>query len=319
MAEHGDTQRAADETAPKAGDTVPDAGDSVPDAGDSAPDAGETVELALKDVRRLLPEDPARLRDQLPGLEPDRQITDWGRSERVEALVDRTLYDFLYRFWFRVEVDGVENIPETGGAMLVANHSGVLPSDGAMIAKAIREEHARRRTLHLATESPLAGVPGVGMLATKLGAVGAHPANLHRLLFDERQLVLVFPEGRRGTAKPISQRYRLRPFDHAGFVPTAIRARVPIVPVAVVGAEEALPRLGAPRLLRRLVRVPLAPALPLPAKFHIRFLEPVETEELDPGLTGDSAFVEDLSRDIQALIQENLLELVARRRSVWLG
>lgn len=288
-------------------------------AGQDATDPGLTTELALEDVRRLLPEDPEQLRDQLPGLEPERQITDWGRSERVEGLVDRTLYDLLYRVWFRVDVEGMENVPATGGAMLVANHSGALPSDGAMIAKAIREEHPRSRTLQHATESSLAGWPGVGMLATKLGAVGAHPANLHRLLFDERQLVLVFPEGERGVAKPVSQRYRLRPFHGDGFAATAIRAGVPIVPVAVVGAEEAMPRLGTPRLLRRLVRFPLAPALPLPAKFSIRFLEPVEPDELDPALAADPASVDALARDIQALIQENLLELVARRRSVWLG
>jgi 1-acyl-sn-glycerol-3-phosphate acyltransferase len=291
----------------------------MPDQEESDVEAGATVELALDDIRRLLPEDPALLRAELPGLEADRQVTDWGRSERVEGLVDRTLYDFLYHYWFRVEVEGVENVPAESGALLVANHSGVLPSDGAMIAKAIRERHVNRRTTALATESDLAGLPGVGMLVTKLGAVAAHPANLHRLLFDERQLVLAFPEGRQGVRKPLGQRYRLRSFQNSVFVPTAIHARVPIVPIAVLGAEEALPRFAGLGPLRRLTRIPLSTGLPLPAKFRIRFLEPVQTDGFDTASGRDPGFVDALQADIRALIQENLLELVAQRRSVWLG
>ena len=91
--------------------------------------------------------------------------------------------------------------PPTAARCSCPTTSGVMPSDGAMIAKAVREEHPRPRPLHIATASPFPGLPGVGMLVTKLGAVGAHPANLHRLLFDEDQLVLVFPEGNRGTAQ----------------------------------------------------------------------------------------------------------------------
>jgi 1-acyl-sn-glycerol-3-phosphate acyltransferase len=291
----------------------------MPDHDEPEFEAGATVELAREDLRRALPIDPEHLRQQLPGLEPERHITDWGRSERVEAIVDRTLYDFLYHYWHRVEVEGIDNVPLEGGALIVANHAGVLPSDGAMIAKAIRERHGRRRTLQMATESNLAGLPGVGMLVTKLGAVSAHPANLHRLLFDERQLVLVFPEGTRGVRKPLGQRYRLRPFERTAFVHTAIHARVPIVPVAVLGAEEAMPRFASLGPLEQLRRVPLTTGVPLPAKFRIRFLEPVETAELDPASSSDPGFVDGLQGDIRALIQENLLELVAQRRSVWFG
>jgi 1-acyl-sn-glycerol-3-phosphate acyltransferase len=289
------------------------------DGGDSEFETGATVELALEDLRRMLPAEPGDLRQQLPGLEPERQVTDWGRSERIESVVDRTLYEFLYHYWFRVEVEGIENVPVDGGALLVANHAGAIPSDGAMVAKAIREEHRRRRAVQIATESQLAGLPGLGMLVTKLGAVAAHPANLHRLLFDERQLVLVFPEGHRGVRKPLGQRYRLRRFDRVAFVQAAIRARAPIVPVAVLGAEEATPTFGSLRALRRFAHLPLTTGVPLPAKFRIRFLEPVETDELDDAAGGDPGFVEALQADVRALIQENLLELVAQRRSVWLG
>ncbi len=279
----------------------------MPDAaGDSEPSAGTDLEPAVTGEA---------LRRYLPGLEPDRHVDDWGRSERVEALVDRTLYEFLYHYWFRVAVEGVENVPPEGGALLVANHAGALPPDAAMIAKAVREEHPNPRPVTFVTDQKLADVPGVGMLVTKIGGVADHPANLHRLLFDEGQLVLIFPEGTSGPAKPLKERYRLRPFEHGNFVHAAVSAQVPIVPVAVVGAEEAVPVLAPLSFLPRLTRLPrvrLAPLIPLPAKFTIRFLEPVHVEAERPGADA-------LAEDIRALIQENLLEMVSHRRSAWLG
>lgn len=286
------------------------------------PDAGATAEFALTDSGGRLPVRLEDLREQLPGLEPDRQVTDWGRSERLETAVDRTVYDFLYHLWFRVEVEGIENVPEQAGALLVANHSGIVPADGAMIAKAVREEHLRSRSVHVSTDGSLAGIPGLGMLATKLGAVADHPANLHRLLYDERALVLTFPEGRQGARKPIKQRYLLRSFREAEFVRTAMRAAAPIVPIAVLGAEEASPvfaRFGPLRRLTRLPRLPLGPGVPLPAKFRIRFLEPVGTGDQAEAPWRDGQLVQSLGADIRALIQENLLEMVGARQSVWLG
>jgi 1-acyl-sn-glycerol-3-phosphate acyltransferase len=251
------------------------------------------------------------LRDHLPGLEPERRLTDWGRSERVEGLVDRAVYDFLYHYWFRVEVEGIENVPGEGPALLLANHAGALAPDAAMIAKAIREEHPRARPVQFLVRRRLTEFPGLGMLLTKVGGIPHHDANLHRLLFDEGQLVLAFPEGAGGAQKPLKERYRLRRFEHLSLVDGAVRAGAPIIPVAVIGAEEAAPVLATLSRLTRLVNVPLAPPVPLPAKFRIRFLEPVDA--------GDRAHVAALAHDIRALIQENLLEMVAQRRSVWLG
>jgi 1-acyl-sn-glycerol-3-phosphate acyltransferase len=262
------------------------------------------------------------LREQLPGVEPDREITDWGRSERLEGVVDRLVYDFLYHYWFRVEVEGIENVPERGGALLVANHSGTLPSDGAMVVKAVREQHPHHRQVHLATHESLAEVPGVGMVLTKLGGIPGHPANLHRLLYDEESLVLAFPEGRAGARKPVRDRYLLRPFEDAGFVETALRARASIVPVAILGAEEASPVFARARGLRRLMRLPslpLTPALPLPAKFRIRFLEPVCAQRHADMRGGELSNPRSLAADVRALIQENLFEMIGARQSVWLG
>lgn len=291
-----------------------------PDAID--PNAGKTVELVISKPDGALPAAAEDLRGQLPGLEPERRVTDWGRSERVEGFVDRTLYSFLYHYWFRVDVEGIENVPSDGGALLAANHAEALPSDGMMIAKAISEEHPRPRPLHLSAEQDFRRLPMLGMVLTKLGGVPGHPANLHRLLFDERQLVLTFPEGARGTRKAIKERYRLRPFGDGEFVEIAMRARAPIIPVAVLGAEEATPVLARVNPLGRLPglpRIPVVPAVPLPAKFKIRFLEPVATDTLGDSPWNDRSLVQDLSRDIRALLQENLLEMFSGRGSVWLG
>jgi 1-acyl-sn-glycerol-3-phosphate acyltransferase len=270
------------------------------------------------------------MRDLLPAIEPERRLNDWGRSERIEGVFDKTLVEFFYRYWFRAEVEGVENVPDEGGALLVSNHSGALPPDAAMIAKAIREEHSQPRPLNITVEHFFKGYPGFSMLLPKIGCVAAHPANVHRLLNDEGQLVLVFPEGRKGTEKLYKDRYRLRRFGRGGFVEAAMRARTPIVPVCVVGAEEAMPVFAQLNLLKRmtgLLYTPLTPTFPhlgllgmlayLPAKFKLRFLEPVRFDE--EGMHEDKGLVQSTAHDIRARIQENLFEMVGERRSVWFG
>jgi 1-acyl-sn-glycerol-3-phosphate acyltransferase len=270
------------------------------------------------------------LKPYLPGVEPERRLNDWGRSERVEEAFDATVAEFFYRYWFRVDVEGIENLPATGGALLVSNHSGALPPDAAMIAKAIKEEHAHPRPLNITVEHFFKGYPGFSMLIPKIGCVAAHPANVHRLLYDEEQLVLVFPEGRKGTEKLYKDRYRLRRFGRGGFVEAAMRARAPIVPICVVGAEEAAPvfaQLGLFKRLTGLLYFPITPTFPhfgllgmlgyLPAKFKIRFLEPLHFDE--EGLHEDKALVQTVAHEIRGRIQENLWDMVARRRSVWFG
>ena len=270
------------------------------------------------------------LRRHLPGIEPERQLNDWGRSERIEGLLDRTLVDFFYRYWFRCEVEGIQNVPANGGALLVSNHSGALPPDAAMIGKAIKEEHSHPRPLNITVEHFFKGYPGFSMLIPKIGCVAAHPANVQRLLFDEQQLVLVFPEGRKGTEKLYKDRYKLRRFGRGGFVEAAMRARAPIVPVCVVGAEEAAPIFAQVKPLQRLtgfLYFPITPTFPhggllgmlgyLPAKFKIRFLEPIHFEE--EGMHEDKALVQTVAHEVRARIQENLFEMVGTRKSVWFG
>jgi 1-acyl-sn-glycerol-3-phosphate acyltransferase len=286
-----------------------------------------------RSMQRAEPAGPGQdLRPYLPPLEPDRRITDWGRSERIEGALDRTLVDFFYHLWFRCTVEGIEHVPDRGGALLVSNHSGALPPDALMIAKAVKAEHPHPQPVHFTVEHFFKGYPGFSMLLPKIGAVPAHPANVHRLLYDEQQLVLVFPEGRKGTEKLYKDRYRLRRFGRGGFVEAAMRAGAPIVPVAVVGAEEAAPVFAHLPLLQRLtglIYFPVTPTFPhfgllgmlgyLPAKFTIRFLPPVHTDDLGDEPWEDSALVQTMAHDIRTTIQDELLEMVGKRRSVWLG
>jgi 1-acyl-sn-glycerol-3-phosphate acyltransferase len=274
--------------------------------------------------------DLRELRQLLPPPDPEREVDDWGRSERVFRMLEPVL-NFYYRYWFRVEVEGIERIPSTGGALLASNHSGALPPDAPMIMQAIRNEHSSPRPLYMMGEDWFKGYPGVGMLANKVGLVTAHPANAHRLLRDEGKLALVFPEGQKGTRKVYWQRYKLRRFGRGGFVKTAIRAGVPIIPVAVVGAEEAMPIFAHVKALERLtglIYFPINHAFPhfgllaagmyLPAKFKIRFLEPVEFSR-GPEAADDVAYVQQVADDIRARIQASLNELLRQRRSVWFG
>lgn len=256
-------------------------------------------------------------REGLPGVEPDRTVTDWGRSERLAAVADATVFGFLYNYWFRVEVDGIDHVPAEGGALLVANRAGRLPADAAMIARAVREHQAPGRRVQLTSSRAFAQIPGVGIALTKLGVVFGHPANLHRLLFDEGELVLAFPEGESGANKPLPWRYRLRRFDAVPFIAAALRARVPIVPVAVLGAEEAMPSFGSLPTPGGRLRLPLTLPVPLPAKFRLRFLAPVGVPELAGA--GDRALAGRLGEEIRGRLQDTLLEMVAERRSVWLG
>jgi 1-acyl-sn-glycerol-3-phosphate acyltransferase len=277
------------------------------------------------------PADLRELRRLVPAAEPGREVDDWGRSQRVFDLVE-PLLDFYYRHWFRVEVEGIENVPAEGGALIVSNHSGALPPDAPMIIQAIKLEHPAPRPVYMLGEHWFKGYPGVSMLTTKMGLVAAHPANAQRLLRDEQRLALVFPEGQKATRKLFWQRYRLRRFGRGGFVRTAMRAGVPIVPVALIGGEEAMPIFAHVPLLQRLtglIYFPVNHAFPqfglaaafmyLPAKFKIRFLEPVDMSRYGPEDAEDVALVQRLSERIRTHIQEELDDLLLARESVWFG
>ncbi|HMX06448.1 MAG TPA: lysophospholipid acyltransferase family protein, partial [Microthrixaceae bacterium] len=212
-------------------------------------------------------------------------VDEWGRSERMRALA-RRIYDPMYRRWFRTEWEGLEKIPTEGGALLVANHAGAIPSDAPVIMHGIEEE--LKRPVYGLADNLFRTIPVVGTLWSRVGGVPAHPDNAYRLLSEQGQLVLDFPEGVKGPAKTINERYQLRRFGRGGFVEIAMRAGVPVIPIAVVGAEESMPTLARIPYLPSLVGVPYAPLTAnmvlmgplglvgyLPAKFKLRVLDPV--------------------------------------------
>lgn len=293
----------------------------------------DSREMAEAEANRAARELLSRkdLRDLLPAAEPDRALDDWGRSETVVSLMEPIL-NFYYRYWFRVEVEGIENVPSEGGALIVSNHSGALPPDGPMIMQAIRNEHPSPRPLYMLGEHWFKGYPGVSMIVNKMGLVPAHRENAQRLLHDEGRLAVVFPEGQKGSRKLYWQRYKLRRFGRGGFVRTAIRARVPIVPVAVIGAEEAMPIFAHLKLLQKisgLIYFPLTPSFPhfglaaplmyMPSKFKIRFMEPIDMSDYPVETVDDPAEIQDISERIRARIQRQLDDMLAARESVWTG
>jgi 1-acyl-sn-glycerol-3-phosphate acyltransferase len=247
------------------------------------------------------------LRGHLPGLEPERRITDWGRSERLEGLVDRTVSDALYHVWLRVSVEGVKHVPADGGALLVCHRAGAAALDALLVGKALAEEQPRPRPVVPLVDPGVLARPGLAMVLPKLGAVASHPANIRRLLVDEGQLVLAFPED--DAPRLLHDRYRVRRLRDE-ILAAARAARAPVVPVAIVGTEEVTPTVGRVPLPGGR-RLPIGlPAL-LPARVAIRFLPPS-----DPG---GPASVRELADETGGMLQAALVDLVGRRRSVWLG
>ena len=164
------------------------------------------------------------------------------------------------------------------------------------------------------------------MLVAKLGGVPAHPANVHRLLYDEEQLVLVFPEGRKGTEKLYKDRYQLRRFGRGGFVESAMKARAPIVPVAVVGAEEAMPVFGHLNPLKKLTGLIYFPVTPLfPGPRTCRRSSTSASWSRSRPTSGarsrgsDKGLVQTVAEEVRGRIQEELYTMLADRKSVWLG
>jgi 1-acyl-sn-glycerol-3-phosphate acyltransferase len=272
-----------------------------------------------------------------PDTEPDEPIQgerrsdvdSWGRSERLRSLT-RTMYDPIYRYWFRAEWEGFENLPSSGGALLVANHAGAIPADAPVIMHGIESDMGR--PVYGLAEHLFRALPVVGTLWSRGGGVAANPDNAYRLLHDEGQLVLVFPEGTKGTGKHFRDRYQLRRFGRGGFVEIAMRAGVPIVPIAVVGNEESMPILWKSNRLAKMIGLPYFPVtanqllfgplgigMYLPAKFKLRVLPPVQFDvPVDQERYSRSRVMEESER-IRMLIQEALYDMLRSRRSVWFG
>ena len=241
-------------------------------------------------------------------------------------LTDTFLYPMLrllYRRYFRTDVDGVDNVPRRGSALIVANHSGTLPVDALMLSVAVHDETPDDRHLRLLGADLAFRLPVLSEIGRKAGVTLACNPDAERLLRNG-ELVGVFPEGFKGIGKPYRSRYQLQRFGRGGFVSAALRTRTPIIPAAIVGAEEIYPIIGNLRPLARIAGIPYFPVtptfpwlgplglLPLPSKWHIEFGEPIETEALADE-ADDPIVVFNLADQVRETIQSSLRRLLDRR------
>jgi 1-acyl-sn-glycerol-3-phosphate acyltransferase len=254
---------------------------------------------------------------------------DFGADQRFAETLEPFL-EFLYAVWWRVEASGIEHVPSEGRGLVVANHSGVLPYDGIMVQLAIRHEHPARRTCRMLALDMFALLPVLAPLLAKSGAVRANPANAERLL-ERGELVGVFPEGVKGVGKHFKDRYKLARFGRGGFVRIALRTGSPIIPCAIVGAEEIHPVMAKADWVGRPFGLPYFPitptfpllgplgVVPLPTKWSIDFGDPLDLSDYGPEAAKDPILVNRLSQQVRETVQAMIHGRVARRRSVWFG
>ena len=284
----------------------------------AAEPVGPATELDVWDQR--VASGLAFLRRRLAGR---YEVDDFGFDADLTDTVFHPILRLLYRDWFRTEVFGIENVPDTGGALVVANHSGTVALDAMMLTVAMRSEHPLQRHLRLLGADLVFRMPVLSELARKAGVTVACNPDAERLM-SGGELVGVFPEGFKGIGKKYADRYKLQRFGRGGFVSAALRTGTPIVPVAIVGAEEIYPILADVKPLARLLGVPYFPLtptfpwlgplgmVPLPSKWLIQFCPPIPTAHLVEH-ADDPMVVYNLADQVRETIQATLHTLLEKR------
>jgi 1-acyl-sn-glycerol-3-phosphate acyltransferase len=233
------------------------------------------------------------------------------------ALAAIAPFIWMYKRYFRVETRGIEKVP-AGRVLLVANHSGQLPFDGAMIGVAMLTEANPPRAVRSMVEKWVPSLPYVSTFMARVGQIVGTPENCRRLL-QAGEAIMVFPEGARGISKLWSQRYQLQDFG-LGFMRLALETSTPIVPIAVVGAEEQAPALLDLKPLARVLGFPAFPItptilpFPLPVKYHLYFGDPLTfTGRADD----EDAELEKKVRAVKSAIQQMLNQGLQERKGVF--
>jgi 1-acyl-sn-glycerol-3-phosphate acyltransferase len=251
----------------------------------------------------------------------------YGMDSEIVELV-RPIAGFLYRSWWRVEVSGLEHVPDAGGALLVANHAGVIPWDGAMLSTALLEDHPESRMTRVLHDRWVSAVPVLAPMLASLGQIQALPENAERLL-GNGQVIAVFPEGRRGAAKIFRDRYQLTGFEVSEYVRAAMKQSAPIIPVAIIGAEETYPviaNLGRVAKMLGLPYLPITPLfpwfgplglIPLPTKWSLLFGKPIDTAVFGVAAADDSVAVARVADDLRERVRSLIAQGLAARESVF--
>lgn len=242
----------------------------------------------------------------------------------------KPFFDFLYYKYWRIETTGISNIPNEGKALIVSNHSGTLPYDGAMLATAIFNEHAVRKDARFLVEDFVYHMPFLGSFMYRIGGVRACPENAEYLLNNEH-LVIVFPEGVKGIGKFYKERYKLQRFGRGGFVKLCIKTKSPLIPVGIVGAEEIHPTVFKSNILAKTIGIPYIPitptfpllgllgVIPFPSKWSIHFGKPMTFDHYSPSILDDEIQIHKFSEKVRNEIQSILIELLKQRKSIWFG
>ncbi|WP_280459485.1 lysophospholipid acyltransferase family protein [Nocardia carnea] len=260
----------------------------------------------------------------------DYQVDEFGFDEHLLESVLLPAMRPLAENWFRVQVNGMENIPEAGGALIVANHAGTVPLDGLMLQLAVHDHHPKQRALRLLAADLVFEMPMVGSLARKAGHTLACRPDAERLL-RSGEITGVFPEGFKGVGKQYADRYKLQRFGRGGFVAAAVRTGMPIIPCSIVGSEEIYPKLADIKPLARLLGLPYFPvtptfphlgplgAVPLPSKWYIEFGTPISTAEYETEDADDPMLMFEVTDQVRETIQQTLYKLLIKRRNTFMG
>ncbi len=331
--------------------SVPDVSSDVPPPeADPSTVAAAAVEELLADQRAAAEDSPSDSWGKFGAPPEDGPATGGTRNAVVSFLRRRLAGDYpvdhfgfdaeltksvlmapmrpLYERYFRVEARGLEHVPDTGAALLVANHSGALPLDAIMTQLALLDHHPAGRHLRMLGADLVFRLPVIATIARKGGVTLACTPDAERLL-TEGHLVGVWPEGFKGIGKPFSERYKLQRFGRGGFVAAAVRTGAPIIPCSIIGAEEIYPILGNARWLARLLNLPYVPItpmfpwlgalglVPLPSKWIIEFGEPIETASHGAAAADDPMLIFNLTDEVREIIQSTLYKLLMQRRSIF--
>ena len=267
------------------------------------------------------------LRKRLTG---DYQVDDFGFDPQYNDTVVMPVLRFFFEKWFRVDVSGIGNIPDSGAALIVANHAGTLPFDGPMLSVAVHDHHRAHRNVRLLAADMVFDMPVVGSMARRAGHTLACNADANRLL-SEGEITAVFPEGYKGLGKHFRDRYKLQRFGRGGFVSAALRTGAPIIPCSIVGSEEIYPMLADVKLLARVLGLPYFPVtplfplagpaglVPLPSKWHIAFGTPIDTTGYDEHAADDPMVTFEVTDQVRETIQQTLFDLLTKRRNPFRG